>query len=584
MRRTHSFAVGAVAFIVYWLTLCPTVSIGDSGEFITNAVTLGINHTTGYPLYTLITSCAVRLLFFVTPAFAVNMVSALYAAAAAVFVFRTVRLLTEDDVAAFGAALMFSFSLTVWSAAVVAEVYSLTLFGLSLILFLIVDWYRSGEPRTYHIPLIAYLSGLLLTQHTVTVLVLFCIAGFIFSQPKRAFGSVAGFFYFIALFGLGASVYLYLPVRSSGDPPLDWLNPETFDNLMDFFFPFAKRKVVMYDAEGLANRALWIGRRLLTEEMWYFAPIAGFAVPWMKKHKRIAALLLGIIALSTSFAIIRRQPVEGDFASLLLPSILAMVIFIGIGFSALRKDILQTQLRQDAVFITFILCFPAAVAALHWDRCDMSANRFGEELAGHLLNGVEPDALLFVQGDEQTFLPWYYKYVDGRYAGLTVVNWDFLNTQWHSEAVGNELTMNLQSLTGAAERARLILKNVMQKRPVYFLQQLPFEWITREYSAVPIGFIYRIVERSDTTVHPAAMNPVPTLHPSMDERSQFLLNYYPRMHFLNAVVLLDMNRPGPAEEELLLLRDYRIPSRELKKEQEKGRILLDSLQTTKQIK
>ena len=79
--RWAGLAVGVLALVLYLLTNSPTVNFTDSGELITVAWAGGIAHPPGYPLYTLLAALAVRLPFG-DPAWRVNLVSVLFAAAA----------------------------------------------------------------------------------------------------------------------------------------------------------------------------------------------------------------------------------------------------------------------------------------------------------------------------------------------------------------------------------------------------------------------------------------------------------------------------------------------------------------------
>src|SRR5512141_590551 len=85
----------AIAFLIlYFATLAPNVLAADNGEFQLVAWKLGIAHPPGYPLYTLIGFLFTR--FFASPAFAMNLLSAIIAAITLVLVSKTVRLLTRS--------------------------------------------------------------------------------------------------------------------------------------------------------------------------------------------------------------------------------------------------------------------------------------------------------------------------------------------------------------------------------------------------------------------------------------------------------------------------------------------------------
>ena len=94
-----ALAVGVCALAAYVRTLAPDVLYGDSAEFQTLAYTLGITHSTGYPIYLLLA----RLLGFLpvgSPAWRVNLLSALSAAVTLSNVFLLARYLTRSRIGA----------------------------------------------------------------------------------------------------------------------------------------------------------------------------------------------------------------------------------------------------------------------------------------------------------------------------------------------------------------------------------------------------------------------------------------------------------------------------------------------------
>jgi hypothetical protein len=127
--------VGAATMTVYGITLAPDVSFWDSGEFIATSWSLGIPHPPGTPLYVLIGRVFALLfhstLHLVSVAQAVNLLSAIPSAVAAIFLYLCVvrigKKIWSDSSPAFSlpaaiagvtAALFASFASTLWVNAV----------------------------------------------------------------------------------------------------------------------------------------------------------------------------------------------------------------------------------------------------------------------------------------------------------------------------------------------------------------------------------------------------------------------------------------------------------------------------------
>ncbi len=86
MKRTRDgwLALGCslAAGILYLRTLAPGLLFGDAGEFQVAAWTGGLAHPTGYPLYLILGWIWTHLLPLQTPAWRMNLLSALYGALA----------------------------------------------------------------------------------------------------------------------------------------------------------------------------------------------------------------------------------------------------------------------------------------------------------------------------------------------------------------------------------------------------------------------------------------------------------------------------------------------------------------------
>ena len=155
-----------IALTVYTLTLEPTVSFWDAGEYIATSAKLEVGHPPGAPLFQMIGAFA--SMFATSPdkiAAMVNWVSALSSAFAVLFMFWSAtnilmkvvkigfeKLSNNTVIAVLGScligALTFTFSDTFWFSAVETEVYAMATFMLALLLWLGLRWIDAiDEPR-----------------------------------------------------------------------------------------------------------------------------------------------------------------------------------------------------------------------------------------------------------------------------------------------------------------------------------------------------------------------------------------------------------------------------------------------------
>lgn len=165
-----ALAIGACGLAVYVRTLAPDVLYGDSAEFQTLAYTLGVTHSTGYPIYLLLARL-VGFLPIASPAWRVNLLSAVGAAVTLGNVFLLGRYLTHSRVGALLGSVVLGLSYTFWSQAIIAEVYMPALAVLSAVLLLLWHWHEAPAARTRALLLAAALTALGLGLHAFVVLI-----------------------------------------------------------------------------------------------------------------------------------------------------------------------------------------------------------------------------------------------------------------------------------------------------------------------------------------------------------------------------------------------------------------------------
>lgn len=191
---------GGALFIVYVLTLAPSVTFWDAGEFIAAARTLGIPHPPGTPLFVLVLNVWARLFPFLPFAAATNLFSAACTAAAcgigAWFVARATNALWAGVAGALVAGGMSS----VWLNATETEVYAASLL-LSAAAIASADLAgRTGERRW--LTLAAYLLALSIPLHLSAMVAAPVVILLASDQPNRTSDWSAG----TALLGISLCV------------------------------------------------------------------------------------------------------------------------------------------------------------------------------------------------------------------------------------------------------------------------------------------------------------------------------------------------------------------------------------------
>jgi hypothetical protein len=186
------WALFAVSLLVYLLTIEPTVSFWDCGEFILCSYRLEVGHPPGAPFFLLLGRFFTLFAGGDTSkvAMMVNIMSAMASAFTILFLFwsvtRLIRLATGDStdvrggkalaILASGAvgALAYAFSDTFWFSAVEGEVYATSSLFTAAVFWAMLRWYdEADDPHAGRwIILIAYLMGLSIGVHLLNLLAL----------------------------------------------------------------------------------------------------------------------------------------------------------------------------------------------------------------------------------------------------------------------------------------------------------------------------------------------------------------------------------------------------------------------------
>ena len=125
------------------------------------------------------------------------------------------------------------------------------------------------------------------------------------------------------------------------------------------------------------------------------------------------------------------EPRERDYAY--AGSFYAFCIWIGLGVAGLwtlLKKVLPT-LPAAAIATVFSLLVPVQMASQNWDDHDRSGRYTMRDFGRNYLLSCEPNAIIFTNGDNDTFPLWYAQEVDGFRTDVRVCNLSYLQTDWY---------------------------------------------------------------------------------------------------------------------------------------------------------
>ena len=152
-----------------------------------------------------------------------------------------------------------------------------------------------------------------------------------------------------------------------------------------------------------------------------------------------------LLFIMTGFAIVfylnqsPNQPRERDYAY--TGSFYFFSVWIGLGVLALFEGISKLTSEKVAAPIAGLLCLlavPAVMGSENWDDHDRSGRYLARDVAFNYLNSCAPNAILFTNGDNDTFPLWYAQEVEGKRTDIRVCNLMLLNTDWYINQMKNK--------------------------------------------------------------------------------------------------------------------------------------------------
>jgi len=445
------------SMVLYVKTMAPSIYWGKSAALATSNFILGLPEAPTYPIYTMI-GRLFALIPGLTPAFAANLLSVVFAAASVTVFYQTIKylldiplfhpdaykkilqqhqinarqkvanpgsahridlnLLNRPDyniIPNFAVTSLFALTLPIWLSAVRAEVFSLQLLLTLLAVMFALKGLREEEQKYNFIAVwfyaLTFANHPFLSLALVPAFLFFVIYSIAKAENKLGTALLFSFFFLISM-----SIYSYIPFRAAFDPSINMSHPDstssfwatTFDSmrLTDLGVLFSSGEYLI----RLKKVALFVS----SEIGW---PIIGLMILGFWGYSRLSKkylVFMPLAILGSLFMVLwiadfsLRTGHPADYFSVLI----ALILMVSVaGLTA----ILKLWLRADKASVftaAMVLVFSATAAYDNYEKVNLSDANGPEIVGREILESLPNNSILLVDDYDLLMPLWYLAYAD----------------------------------------------------------------------------------------------------------------------------------------------------------------------------
>ncbi|MGE5807273.1 MAG: protein O-mannosyl-transferase family [Ignavibacteria bacterium] len=490
IKKYFAVLTGLFSFIIYLATLAPSVIQIDSGELSAVQATLGIAHPTGYPLFTLTGYLFSLIPLGLNKAFQLNLLAAVWCSlGTAVFTYTAKVMLdnikkfsspptrqeqikvhtkrkgkvkisdqnkisvtnepaekadksreTKKYLAAISAGLILAFSRTYWFQSTSVEVYSLQVFIFCLlILSLVKAFLYEGNASDFKIKnpwlWFAFFLALGFSNHMTTLLILPGTAYLYFLKyrfSKRSFKSILpmlGIFFPVLII-----LYLYLPIRASQSPVINWGNPLDLERFIRHITG-KQYQVWLFSSGAAAKKQLgYFFSSLFSEfNVSLFIAIAGLVAAFFESRR--VFLFLGICFLTTVLYSINYD--INDIDSYFLLAYVSISFFALFGVMKL-SSFLKMGRNIYLISVLIIELFIIVQIYINFSKVNQSYTYDFEDYTKALLKSTTKNSVIFSYQWDYFISPSYYlQNVENFRKDAVIIDKELLRRSWYYNQIRN---------------------------------------------------------------------------------------------------------------------------------------------------
>ena len=425
-RTTTAALIAAFAFIFYMRSASGELAAyRDTGELASVCATLSVAHPPGYPAYTIMGKAFNTAILSGNPAYRTKLMSAFFAAVAAgifFFVFSCMGIAPSTSAAL---CLVFVFSKVNWLLAIVSESYSPDLF-FTLVLFC-VAYFSKEYPKKLFV--FAFIAGLSMGVRPTPVLAL---PAFALIFLTKHFFRVSDYLKAFLFFLMGVAVFLYLPVRSPANPPIDWADPQTLHQ----FIYSVTRKAYGHGLDKISDlytlketffpqfRVFFKNLFFQFTPLLFFAGIAGI-VKGVKNNLLIKALFIFFIVTGPFFLFISGMPAN-EHALVIVEAAYLIPFACFFVFAAYGIKKIPAVYSAPAVLIC-----AAWLLFMNGGKLNHRKDFFARDWAENVFASAPQGSSVILRKDVQLFSLWYESIVRGKRRDSLFLAQGMMRAPWY---------------------------------------------------------------------------------------------------------------------------------------------------------
>jgi len=395
--------------IVYVSTLLPGVGYsGDAAKFQFVGRVLGTPHGPGYPAYIVLNHLFTKLFPIGSLAYKANLLSALFSIVSSLFLFRILKAVFNlENGMAFITSLTFGLTPALWSQSVVAEVYTLHILFVTIVLYFLIKWNKTRQDRNFLVACAFY--ALSFGNHLITITLLPAMIYFVWVTDKKVFTDIRKIIWVTLFIVVAALQYSYFFWRFYA-PHTSYLEMQTpnFERFFGYVVGRHMPRIFSFSIKQVISERIPLFLGLLLKQYLYLIPIAIFGM-FRFKNKTVNIFLLLYFLGNMLFAI-NYNSTEDNMFVFFLPNYLIVAIYVGIGL-----DSIYTLLFRKGFLFRSSLLFliPVGLLFANYSKVNQHNNTQVAKEIETVLETVKKNAIIISPNYHYSEYFWYYLIGEG---------------------------------------------------------------------------------------------------------------------------------------------------------------------------